>query len=93
MSRTELEAYWMPFTSNRQFKSKPRLLNKASGMHYWTPDGRKILKREHPRFGLYVGHRWLEPALRRLGKSVLDDRAQDPQECLVHAERIGHFLR
>src|SRR5579862_3790360 len=43
MSRSDLEAYWMPFTSNRQFKSKPRLLNKASGMYYWTPDGRKIL--------------------------------------------------
>jgi beta-alanine--pyruvate transaminase len=43
MSRTELEAYWMPFTANRQFKSKPRLLSKASGMHYWTPDGREIL--------------------------------------------------
>jgi beta-alanine--pyruvate transaminase len=40
---TELEAFWMPFTSNRQFKSKPRLLAKASGMHYWTPDGRQIL--------------------------------------------------
>ena len=40
---TDLDAYWMPFTSNRQFKSKPRLLHKASGMHYWTPDGRKIL--------------------------------------------------
>jgi beta-alanine--pyruvate transaminase len=43
MSRTELEAYWMPFTANRQFKSKPRLLSKASGMHYWTPEGREIL--------------------------------------------------
>ena len=43
MSRTELEAYWMPFTPNLQFKSKPRLLSKASGMHYWTPDGREIL--------------------------------------------------
>src|SRR3984885_11802957 len=43
MSRTDLEAYWMPFTPNRQFKSKPRLLSKASGMHYWTPDSRKVL--------------------------------------------------
>src|SRR5262244_2328639 len=43
MSRTELEAFWMPFTANRQFKSKPRLLSKASGMYYWTPDGRKVL--------------------------------------------------
>jgi beta-alanine--pyruvate transaminase len=42
-SRSDLEAYWMPFTANRQFKSKPRLLGKASGMHYWAPDGRQIL--------------------------------------------------
>ena len=42
-SRADLEAYWMPFTANRQFKSKPRLLGKASGMHYWSPDGRQIL--------------------------------------------------
>src|SRR6195256_1603548 len=43
LSRSELEAYWMPFTANRQFKSKPRLLAKASGMHYWTADGRQVL--------------------------------------------------
>ena len=38
-----LEAFWMPFTANRQFKSAPRLLARAEGMHYWTPDGRRIL--------------------------------------------------
>lgn len=38
-----LQSWWMPFTPNRQFKSKPRLLVKAQGMHYWTADGRKIL--------------------------------------------------
>jgi beta-alanine--pyruvate transaminase len=42
-SRSELEAFWLPFTANRQFKAKPRLLAKASGMHYWTPEGRQIL--------------------------------------------------
>jgi beta-alanine--pyruvate transaminase len=36
-------AYWMPFTSNRQFKKAPRLLAKASGMHYWDVHGRQIL--------------------------------------------------
>ena len=36
-------AYWMPFTSNRQFKKAPRLLAKASGMHYWDVNGRQIL--------------------------------------------------
>jgi len=38
-----MEAFWMPFTANRQFKSAPRLLAKASGMHYWTPEGRQVL--------------------------------------------------
>ena len=33
----------MPFTANRQFKQAPRMLAKASGMHYWTPEGRRIL--------------------------------------------------
>ena len=36
-------AFWMPFTSNRQFKKAPRLLARAEGMHYWTPEGRQIL--------------------------------------------------
>ena len=38
-----LDAYWMPFTANRQFKAKPRMLARASGMYYETPEGRKIL--------------------------------------------------
>jgi beta-alanine--pyruvate transaminase len=42
-SRAELEALWMPFTANRQFKANPRLLTRAEGMHYWTQDGRRIL--------------------------------------------------
>jgi beta-alanine--pyruvate transaminase len=37
------EHFWMPFTANRQFKAKPRILAAASGMHYTTDDGRKIL--------------------------------------------------
>ncbi len=39
----ELDAYWMPFTANRQFKQAPRLIAKAAGMHFWTPEGREIL--------------------------------------------------
>ncbi len=40
---SSLDAYWMPFTANRQFKSNPRMLAKATGMYYETPDGRRIL--------------------------------------------------
>jgi beta-alanine--pyruvate transaminase len=43
MSTSTLDSLWMPFTPNRQFKAKPRMLAKASGMHYWTADGRQIL--------------------------------------------------
>ena len=38
-----MDAYWMPFTANRQFKKAPRLLAKSSGMNFWTPEGREIL--------------------------------------------------
>src|ERR1700749_2319840 len=41
--RNDLEAYWMPFTANRQFKANPRLLVGAEGMHYRTHDGRQVL--------------------------------------------------
>src|SRR4051812_33516876 len=40
---TDLEAYWMPFTANRQFKAAPRMFSRAEGMYYWTPEGRRIL--------------------------------------------------
>ena len=39
----DLEPFWMPFTANRAFKARPRLVSGAKDMHYFTPDGRKIL--------------------------------------------------
>jgi beta-alanine--pyruvate transaminase len=39
----KLDAFWMPFTANRHFKANPRLLARAEGMHYWTPEGRQII--------------------------------------------------
>ncbi|MET4634783.1 beta-alanine--pyruvate transaminase [Kaistia defluvii] len=38
-----LEAFWMPFTANRQFKQNPRMLVAAKDMHYTSADGRQIL--------------------------------------------------
>ncbi|HOX67118.1 MAG: aspartate aminotransferase family protein [Rhizobacter sp.] len=38
-----LDAYWMPFTANRQFKAAPRMISGASGMHFRTPEGREVL--------------------------------------------------
>jgi beta-alanine--pyruvate transaminase len=36
-------AFWMPFTANRRFKANPIIFSAAEGMHYITPDGRRIL--------------------------------------------------
>src|SRR4051794_25564939 len=42
-STQSLEELWMPFTANRAFKAKPRMLVGAKGMYYTSADGRQIL--------------------------------------------------
>src|ERR1700687_416581 len=39
----DLEAFWMPFTSNRSFKKRPRIVVRAKDMHYYTDEGRAVL--------------------------------------------------
>ena len=51
-----LEAFWMPFTANRQFKSKPRMFTAAKDMHYTTDDGRKILDATAGLWCCNIGH-------------------------------------
>ena len=43
LSRKEKNSYWMPYTDNKWFKKKPKLLESAKGMYYNTVDGDKIL--------------------------------------------------
>jgi beta-alanine--pyruvate transaminase len=43
LSQGDLDAFWMPYTANRQFKANPRLLVRAEGMSYWTADGAEVL--------------------------------------------------
>jgi beta-alanine--pyruvate transaminase len=38
----QLDAHWMPFTGNRQFKRDPRMLVAAEGCYYRDADGRKV---------------------------------------------------
>jgi len=38
----QLDAYWMPFTPNRDFKQKPRIITAASGHHYTTDSGAQV---------------------------------------------------
>ncbi|MFM8354091.1 MAG: aminotransferase class III-fold pyridoxal phosphate-dependent enzyme, partial [Gammaproteobacteria bacterium] len=39
----DLDSYWMPFTGNREFRSNPRIIARAEGVHFFTPEGRRIL--------------------------------------------------
>jgi beta-alanine--pyruvate transaminase len=39
----DLEAFWMPYSANRQFKAAPRMLVAAKDMHYTAADGHSVL--------------------------------------------------
>jgi beta-alanine--pyruvate transaminase len=52
----DLEPFWMPFTANRQFKANPRLFAGASGMHYMTADGRRVLDATAGLWCVNAGH-------------------------------------
>ncbi len=42
LSAEQLDAYWMPYTANRQFKANPRMIVGAGGSYYKSADGRSI---------------------------------------------------
>jgi beta-alanine--pyruvate transaminase len=42
-SPNDLDAWWLPFTANRAFKQRPRMVVRAKDMHYYTPEGRAVL--------------------------------------------------
>jgi beta-alanine--pyruvate transaminase len=52
----ENSAFFMPFSANRQFKKAPRLLSRAEGMYYYTPEGRKILDGTSGLWCVNAGH-------------------------------------
>ena len=56
LGRNDLEAYWMPFTANRQFKSAPRLMVSAKDMHYQLADGRTLLDSSSGLWCVNAGH-------------------------------------
>ncbi len=58
---SELDALWMPFTANRQFKAKPRMLVAAEGMYYTSDDGRAILDGTAGLWCVNAGHK--QPAI------------------------------
>ena len=56
MKPNELESYWMPFTANRSFKKRPRLISGAKDMNFFTPDGRTVLDATSGLYCVNAGH-------------------------------------
>ena len=67
------DAFWMPFTANRAYKAAPRLLVRAEGMYYYTPEGREVLDGTAGLWCCNAGHgrREIVEAIRRQAE-VLD---------------------
>ncbi|WP_111639685.1 aspartate aminotransferase family protein [Marinomonas shanghaiensis] len=42
LTQAQLDAHWMAYTGNRQFKKDPRIITSAAGKYYTDSDGRKI---------------------------------------------------
>ncbi|WP_072390621.1 aspartate aminotransferase family protein [Hyphomicrobium sp. CS1GBMeth3] len=56
LKTNDLEAFFMPFSANRQFKKAPRLLASAKDVHYFTQDGRKVLDGTSGLWCVNAGH-------------------------------------
>lgn len=67
----DLEAYWMPYTANRQFKRAPRLLAGAEGMYYRSHDGRQVLDGISGLWCVNAGH-----ARPRIVKAIQEQAAE-----------------
>jgi beta-alanine--pyruvate transaminase len=52
----EDSAFFMPFSMNRKFKKAPRLMSRAEGMYYYTPDGRKLIDGTSGLWCVNAGH-------------------------------------
>lgn len=83
-NRRHLDAYWMPFTANRQFKAEPKMLASAKGMYYKTAEGRRILDGTAGLWCCNAGH----------GRSEITQAVSAQLETLDYAPsfQLGHPL-
>ena len=53
---TDLQPYWMPFSPNKEFKSEPRMIARAEGMYFYTPEGCAVIDASSGLFCVAAGH-------------------------------------
>jgi beta-alanine--pyruvate transaminase len=56
LQSNNLTAFWQPFTPNKGFQARPRLLARAEGMYYWDTAGRKVLDANSGLWCVNAGH-------------------------------------
>ena len=56
LATNDLEAFWMPFTANREYKKAPRLIVSAERTRYTTNDGRSVLDGTSGLWCVNAGH-------------------------------------
>jgi len=52
----DLSAFWMPFTANRAFKKNPRMIARAKGLYYYTPEGKQVIDAAAGLWCVNAGH-------------------------------------
>jgi len=48
--------FFMPFSMNRRFKKAPRMMARAEGVHYYTPEGKKLIDGTSGLWCVNAGH-------------------------------------
>ncbi len=56
LDHQSMENLWMPFTSNRDFKSDPRIVARGEGVYLYTPEGKPIIDASSGLFCCAAGH-------------------------------------
>ena len=66
-----MDAFWMPYSSNKNFKARPRLIARAKDMHCYDPAGRKMLDTSSGLWCCNAGH-CREPIVRAIQKQAAE---------------------
>jgi beta-alanine--pyruvate transaminase len=75
-----LEAHWMPFTGNRNFKAAPRMITGASGAYYVDSDGRQVFDGLSGLWCCGLGH----------GRAEITEAARKQLETLDYSPAFQH---
>ncbi len=96
LTQQQLDAHWLPYSGNRQFKKDPRLLTAAKGCYYTSADGRQIYDGLSGLWTTGAGHGRAEIAEAVSRQIVTLDYSPGFQfgqpKSFILAERLSHWM-